>query len=262
MSDELEPLGPLALRALAAEQKRGAVDSALQERLLARVVASVAVGAAATVAASTAAAATGTAAGAGTTAGAAATGLTVKALPWIIAAFVVGGGAGAAIHAAVAPSPSSSLHPSLEGSAPEPVRSALVAPPSPTASETLPSTPVGSLPSAAATVIAPRPSVSAAPAMSASSGGSDVDLASERALVDRARTAIRLGQSSDALAALDAHASRYPRGRLSEEREALAVDALARSGRVDEARARAARFKAAYPNSVFGAVVDAAIGAH
>ena len=100
---------------------------------------------------------------------------------------------------------------------------------------------------------------SATSAASAASAGNDVDLAAERSLVDRARTALGRGQSADALAALDAHAARYPRGRLSEEREALAIDALARSGQLALARARAARFRTAYPNSVFGGVVDAAL---
>ena len=77
--------------------------------------------------------------------------------------------------------------------------------------------------------------------------------------MDRARTALGRAQSADALAALDAHAARFPHGRLSEEREALAVDALARSGRMDLAVARAARFRAAYPHSVFTGVVDAAL---
>ncbi len=119
MSDELEPLGPLALRALAAEKGRGDVDAAMQERLLGRVVATVAVGAAVTAVASSAAAAAGKAgAGAGASAGAGAaatgaagagasvaSGLTIKALPWIIGAFVLGGGAGAGMHAAVVAPP-------------------------------------------------------------------------------------------------------------------------------------------------------------
>jgi hypothetical protein len=263
MSEELEPLGPLALRALAAEQRRGDVDAMMQERLLGRIVASVAVGAAATAVAGTAAAATtaaaagqaGASAAAGAT-GAAATGLTIKALPWIIAAFVAGGGAGAAIHAAVAPSASSPPQPSLDA----PITT--VAPPvSPSplvsAGPSLPSIPASALPPATSPIaVAPRASASAPPA---TSGGNDVDLAAERALVDRARTALSRGQSRDALDALDTHASRYPRGRLSEEREALAIDALARAGRLDDARSRAVRFRSAYPNSVFGAVVEAAV---
>jgi outer membrane protein assembly factor BamD (BamD/ComL family) len=135
-------------------------------------------------------------------------------------------------------------------------------------SSSLPAVPVAALPSApsatATTSTAPTVTASAVHGAAsttppAASTGNDVDLAAERSLVDRARTALGRGQSSDALAALDAHAARYPHGRLSEEREALAVDALARSGRMDLALARAARFRATYPNSVFGGVVDAAL---
>jgi len=260
MSDELEPLGPLALRALAAEKGRGDIDAAMQERLLGRVVATVAVGAAVTAVAGSAAAAAGKAgpgAGAGAGGTSIAAGLTIKALPWIIGAFVAGGGTGAAIHAAAAPSSSSPPQPSQHverAPSPLPVPSPL---PDVSAAPSLSSMPVGSLPAAvSAAPPAPRPSASAAQGTAA---GTDVDLASERALVDRARAALSRGQTRYALDALDTHTTRYPRGRLSEEREALAVDALARAGRLDDARARASRFHAAYPNSVFGGVVDAAI---
>ena len=86
--------------------------------------------------------------------------------------------------------------------------------------------------------------------------GADVDLASERALIDRARMALARGQSSAALDAVDAHAKSYPRGRLVEEREALAIQALAQAGRTADARARADKFRATYPNSVFAGAVD------
>jgi hypothetical protein len=288
MSDEHEPLPPLgglALRALAAERARGDVDAGMHDRLLGRVIASVAVGVAVTgvavtahaanaTAAATGAATTGAATGTATGAAVTAAGLTAKALPWIIAAFVVGGGVGAAVHAAVAPSYPPS---STETAAPAPSGAARLTSPAPipapssAATDTAapPAVPVTALPSVPATTArvttpASPPSASGANAPSAASAtpggtGNDVDLAAERSLVDRARTALGRGQSSDALAALDTHAARYPQGRLSEEREALAVDALARSGRMDLARARAARFRATYPNSVFGGVVDGAL---
>jgi hypothetical protein len=282
MSDDLDPLPPLgglALRALSAERARGDVDPAMQERILGRVVASVAIGAAVTGVAATAHAAGATGAAAGTATGAAATGaaaaatgLTLKTLPWILAAFVVGGGVGAAVHAAVAPSSpvATSSGPSLSASAPVGWPAPVVLPPAPSsASPAEPIVvPVGALPSApsAAAVTtsnaphAPASATGSTPSIAtAPSGGADVDLAAERSLVDRARTALGRGQSSDALAALDAHAARYPHGRLSEEREALAVEALARSGRMDLALARAARFRTSYPNSVFRGVVDAAL---
>jgi hypothetical protein len=239
--EPLPPLGALARRALAAEQSRADVDAAMQDRVLTRVVASVAVGAAVSVAAGTASAAAAKVGGGGA---AATAGVTAKTLPWILGAFLVGGGAGAAIHAAVVPAPAPAIT-AGPSAAPPALPEAIV--PTPTAAtSSLPAISVTSLPSVAAPRMSTTPSA-------------DVDLAPERALVDRARAALGRGQSSDALDALDAHAARFPRGRLSEEREALAVDALARAGRADSARARATAFHAKYPNSVFGAVVDSAV---
>jgi outer membrane protein assembly factor BamD (BamD/ComL family) len=86
-----------------------------------------------------------------------------------------------------------------------------------------------------------------------------VDLAAERALIDRARMALARSQSGAALEAVDAHAKSFPRGRLAEEREAIAIQALSQAGRAADARVRADRFRAAYPNSVFGAAVDAVV---
>lgn len=81
----------------------------------------------------------------------------------------------------------------------------------------------------------------------------------EMTLVARAQTALHRGLYDSALDALAEHARRFPRGEMAEEREALAVQALARAGRTEEARARAARFDARYPRSVLGPVVHAAI---
>ncbi len=46
------------------------------------------------------------------------------------------------------------------------------------------------------------------------------------------------------------HLARFPDGQFAEEREALAIRALAMAGRVDEARARAALFRDAFPESM------------
>ena len=62
-----------------------------------------------------------------------------------------------------------------------------------------------------------------------------------------------------ALSATDAHAKRFPRGRLAEEREAIAVQALAAKGDRVAARARAERFRRTFPNSIFRAAVDDAV---
>lgn len=87
----------------------------------------------------------------------------------------------------------------------------------------------------------------------------DEGLASEMALVARAQTALHRGLYESALGALDEHARRFPRGELTEEREALAVQALARAGRHDEARRRAERFEARHPRSLLVPVVRAAV---
>jgi hypothetical protein len=78
--------------------------------------------------------------------------------------------------------------------------------------------------------------------------------------LDEARTAFMRGEPSACLRALERHAQRFPSGRLSEEREALAVRALASMNRGDEARARAARFRERYPESLMLPAVEAAVG--
>jgi len=71
-------------------------------------------------------------------------------------------------------------------------------------------------------------------------------LAQERELVEGARAALTRGRPVDALAATDRHAQQFPRGRLAEEREVLAITALASLGRIPEAEARRARFLRVY----------------
>jgi hypothetical protein len=80
----------------------------------------------------------------------------------------------------------------------------------------------------------------------------------DSALVERARVALLRRAPADALAAVEEHARRFPRGQLAEEREALAVQCLAALGRGDDARTRAEVFHRRFPQSALGAVVDAA----
>ena len=63
-----------------------------------------------------------------------------------------------------------------------------------------------------------------------------------------------------ALADCDDDARRYPNGLLAQEREVLAIDALVRLGRHDDATARAARFSAAYPSSTHLRRIDVILG--
>jgi outer membrane protein assembly factor BamD (BamD/ComL family) len=84
-------------------------------------------------------------------------------------------------------------------------------------------------------------------------------LSAERAILDNARTALARGDSARAVALTDEHARQFGRPSLAEEREAIAVQALVIQGRYIDARARASRFRAAYPNSLFLPAVDSSV---
>lgn len=81
----------------------------------------------------------------------------------------------------------------------------------------------------------------------------------ERAVLEIARTGLTRGQGAAAIAALERHARRYPRGRLAPERDSMWVQALVSAGRYDAAREHAARFRRSYPGSMLQPVVDAAL---
>lgn len=83
--------------------------------------------------------------------------------------------------------------------------------------------------------------------------------AAERADLDVAREALAHGRPDACLRALERHARLYGDGQFVEERESLWIEALAAAGRRDDAAARAARFHARYPTSLFGPAVDHAI---
>jgi hypothetical protein len=74
--------------------------------------------------------------------------------------------------------------------------------------------------------------------------------AAELALLSRAQVAYAGQDFSSALTLVAEHGRRFPRGRLAEEREALRVRSLAKSGRADEARRAAAAFAERFPRSV------------
>jgi hypothetical protein len=119
----------------------------------------------------------------------------------------------------------------------------------------------------AASATPSAPAISAVlPAPSASSVvHAAVELAASSALelqlLQPARTALQHGDFSTALAAVAAHARRFPRGQLSEERESLRVFALLGAGRHTEAERVAAAFRRHFPHSMLLARMDAALGA-
>jgi hypothetical protein len=71
----------------------------------------------------------------------------------------------------------------------------------------------------------------------------------EEALLERAQSALA-AHPDRALALAAEHRRLFTRGVLAEEREAIAIEALRRLGREQEATRRAAAFVAKYPNSV------------
>jgi TolA-binding protein len=74
-------------------------------------------------------------------------------------------------------------------------------------------------------------------------------LARESALLAEARAALRGGDLNAAEQELERLARSFPRGVLIQESEVLAIELLLARGRNDEARAHAARFVAAHPES-------------
>jgi hypothetical protein len=80
----------------------------------------------------------------------------------------------------------------------------------------------------------------------------------EALLLLLAHEALVAGDVNAALAKVAEHQQSFPKGALAEEREVLAIEALAKSGQADGARARARSFHARYPSSAYAARVDAA----
>jgi len=67
-------------------------------------------------------------------------------------------------------------------------------------------------------------------------------------LVQRAQDALR-SRPDESLALCNEHAKRFPNGMVSQECEVIAIEALVKTGRKEEARKRAARFKTRFPGS-------------
>lgn len=130
--------------------------------------------------------------------------------------------------------------------APTEVSLAPAPPPSPSPSPLPPND--EALPAAPPTASAPR-----SPAPSARAPVSHPS--TEEDLLARARERLQSSPAA-ALSIAEEHARLYPRGQLVQEREVIAIDALARLGRPAEAQARGQRFLAAYPRSIFRTKVE------
>jgi hypothetical protein len=86
-------------------------------------------------------------------------------------------------------------------------------------------------------------------------------LAAEQALLDPARAALAHGDGTGALAGLALHERRFPKGALSQERDAMTIRALALTGDRARARARAESFRARYPGSLLWPMIAATLDA-
>ncbi|HET9959935.1 MAG TPA: tetratricopeptide repeat protein [Polyangiaceae bacterium] len=94
------------------------------------------------------------------------------------------------------------------------------------------------------------PVTSSPPAQVRSVPASSVaDIQDQIALMDRARAALSAGASGRALELLRQYQTQYPRGSFRPEASVLRIEALARLGRMSEARSLAERFAAESPNS-------------
>jgi hypothetical protein len=236
MNDD-EPFDAAVQDLLAAERSRPEDGGELGDRVFERLAVSIGTGVVA----------------AGAVAGASrAMSLTTSKIAVIVlSSFGAGIGVGVLGHATLAERPApTAIATSAARSEPAPVP-VTAAPPSITSTRTVDAQPP------IATSAPVRAAVSARPAPSSSD--KDDRLARERAWIDQARMALVRGSARDALVALDAHAREFPSGRMTEEREALGVHALAASGQTDQARARADAFRTRWPASVFGPVVDRAV---
>lgn len=115
------------------------------------------------------------------------------------------------------------------------------------------------LPMASSASSGAAPSVSGSQVLTvhaAPSAVEDANLARERRLLETARSALARQATPAALDALSQHEREYPRGRLSEERSFLKVQALASGGRGAEASEAARTFRTQYPKSAFLPMVD------
>lgn len=99
------------------------------------------------------------------------------------------------------------------------------------------------------------------PALTASSAplASEDQLAEEVKVLQEAKALVK-SQPQAALAKTREHASRFPRGTLSLEREMVAVEALVASGRMQDARSRANALRSSVKGTIYETRLDMLVG--
>jgi hypothetical protein len=102
---------------------------------------------------------------------------------------------------------------------------------------------------------AAEPSSTAAASATAHAGSVNPRPESEAELLERARGSLA-GNPARALALTEQDRARFPSGVLAQEREVIAIEALKRLGRTDEAARRAADFERRYPGSAYRKKLD------
>jgi hypothetical protein len=98
--------------------------------------------------------------------------------------------------------------------------------------------------------IAPQSTFTAKPQRWARPTTAQESYAAELDLLTRAQGAYAAREFSDVLARVAEHGRKFPNGRLTEEREALRIRALAGAGREEEARRAATAFESRFPRSI------------
>ncbi|MET0790444.1 MAG: hypothetical protein ABW061_02895 [Polyangiaceae bacterium] len=163
--------------------------------------------------------------------------------------WLAGGVAGAALYRALRPAEVRVMY--LERPAP-PIATAVPSAIEPAVELSAPSTPSGPASAAWGRIITARE-------RKGTGSENSSELARERALLDRARADAAHGEPGHAFDVTEQHRQRFPQGRLTEEREALAIRALLSLGRTADARARAQTFRSTYPNSFLMPALESAL---
>lgn len=253
-----DPISPELEALLSAERTVPPEPAARRDRVLARVDASVIALTAAGAAAHAATAGAAAPLGAADSVAARLGHLVRSKLTIASVALTVGASSGAAVGYRAGERAAETRRPPI-ASASSPTRavqSAQSASAAPTTSAETPPSPANS-PLDARSVVVPRSTATASARTEASDR--DESFAREVALIQMARTALARGDNAGALGATEEHRRRFPRGRMVEERESIAIQALASAHRNDEAHARATQFKANYPRSILLPAIDMAL---